>query len=156
MVISHLRPQVQEQLQPARSGQRLQQLPEVLRKRRRRSLDEVDALGGSQSEDSFELLRPEHVAGGRGKMHRGPAALADRPRRRCGHPFSRRGSEQRDQEPGAITQPVGLLQAQDPQGGEDGVASIAARPGQARGAEARTKIDSCAGRDGATRLDQAG
>ncbi len=46
--------------------------------------------------------------------------------------------------------------ADDPQGREDGVALVAARAVQPRGAEARAEVDARAGRGGSAGRDQAG
>lgn len=114
LVRRHLSPEVKQQPKPTRRGHRRQGLPKVLRKRGRGPRNHLDVRWRFQGEHGFELLRPQHIAGCGSECHRSPAALADR-LRRCGtHSFSRCGPEQRDEEPGAVTKPVGLLNPKDP------------------------------------------
>ncbi|MFD0475781.1 hypothetical protein ACFQ0B_51865 [Nonomuraea thailandensis] len=83
-----------------------------------------------------ELFGAQHAAGGGGELERGPAAFGDGPARSGGQRSGGLRAEQRDQDARAIAQAVQAVQAEEPQGGQYGVAPVAARAVEAGGDEA--------------------
>ncbi|TDC57513.1 hypothetical protein E1281_04775, partial [Actinomadura sp. KC345] len=141
-------PQVEDQVEPARPRQGFEDLPQVPPQHRGQAArDDVGVRGLVQREDPFQLLGPEHVAGGHRQMERGPAPLLHGLSGRRADPPGDRGPEQRHQEPGPVPQPPRAPQAHDPKGRQDRVPLVAARPVQPRGPEPGPQLDARPGRD---------